>query len=193
MTAHTRLLSSESAEWYTPAEIIEAARTVMGSIELDPASCPEANRTVRAQRIYTREQDGLRQHWEARTAWLNMPYGRSEEDNRSNQAIWSTRLISSHHAGRIEQACMLTNAVPGNKWFTPLWQFPICFIEGRVQHVSPAGAPQRHSPTHPSCVTYLGHNVDRFAEVFAALGTVVLPMQIVQRKRAQMSLGGLKP
>ena len=42
------LKSSTSNEWYTPAQYIEAARLVMGSIDLDPASSALANETVKA-------------------------------------------------------------------------------------------------------------------------------------------------
>ncbi|SRR6266704_2774338 len=41
----------ESAEWYTPLPYLAAVREVLGTIELDPASCTEANDTVQAVRF----------------------------------------------------------------------------------------------------------------------------------------------
>ena len=50
-------------EWYTPPEIIEAARRVLGTIDLDPASCAEAQEWIQARRWFGIEQDGLLQKW----------------------------------------------------------------------------------------------------------------------------------
>ena len=68
------ITSSESAEWFTPKRYIEAAREVLGTIELDPASCEEANRIVKADNFFTEEDDGLKKHW-AGKVWMNPPYG----------------------------------------------------------------------------------------------------------------------
>jgi hypothetical protein len=46
-------------ERYTPAQYIEAARSVMGTIDLDPATSKHAQKTVRAKRFFTAEDDGL--------------------------------------------------------------------------------------------------------------------------------------
>src|SRR5208337_5588340 len=62
-------------EWYTPKEYVDAARSVMEGIDLDPASCEEANVTVRATRFYSVDENGLDQEWHGRL-WMNPPYTR---------------------------------------------------------------------------------------------------------------------
>ena len=47
------MLSNESNEWYTPEWVCNKVREVMGSIELDPASCEYANKFVKADNYYT--------------------------------------------------------------------------------------------------------------------------------------------
>ena len=55
--------TSGKVEYYTPPAIIEAARQTMGGIDLDPASCEQANRTVQAANYFSAEDNGLLQPW----------------------------------------------------------------------------------------------------------------------------------
>src|SRR5262249_4144059 len=60
-------------EWFTPPDILEMARSALGAIDLDPASCEEANQAVKAARFYSLKDDGLKQEWHGRI-WLNPPF-----------------------------------------------------------------------------------------------------------------------
>jgi hypothetical protein len=57
--------SAVTAEHGSPPEFVELAYEVMGGIDLDPASSPAWNRTIRAARIITAEENGLRTPWVA--------------------------------------------------------------------------------------------------------------------------------
>lgn len=162
------LLSSKSAEWYTPARYIDAARLVMGRIDLDPASCAAANETIKATRYYSTADDGLTRLW-AGCVWLNPPYGK--QGSKSNQALWSTKLTAEYCSGHVSQALMLVNACTADRWFAPLWDFPICFTNHRIKFVSASG--RRNQPTHGNAFVYFGPRVDDFARAFSAFGYVV--------------------
>lgn len=58
-SARQALHSSESAEWNTPPEYLAIVHSLLGGIDLDPASCDAANRVVRARTYYTKEDNGL--------------------------------------------------------------------------------------------------------------------------------------
>lgn len=73
---HQLINSSNSNEWYTPPRYVEAAREVLGAIDLDPASCETGNRIVRAKAYFAEARNGLVQRWYGRV-FLNPPYGRT--------------------------------------------------------------------------------------------------------------------
>jgi len=171
MTDREALHSSESTEWYTPSQYLDAARDVLGTIDLDPASCEKANETVKADEIFTREDDGLAQDWHGQV-WLNPPYGRHPKTNESQQAIWSRKLLHEWQAGRVEAAVLLVNAVPDRSWFQPLWEHPICFTESRIRFECP-GDESPSQPTHGSAFVYLGDETGQFRQRFAEFGPVV--------------------
>lgn len=171
-TARTALHSSKTVEWYTPPQYVEAARTVMGSIDLDPASCEVANRLiVRAKHFFDLRQGGLIRHWRG-NVWLNPPYGKT--GGFSNQAVWSKKLLDEYHRHNVTQAIGLFNAVPSNTWFRPLWDFPLCFTYRRIAFVNELMLPQK-SPTHGNVFVYLGKHPLSFFNVFRDFGKVVLP------------------
>jgi ParB family transcriptional regulator, chromosome partitioning protein len=67
---------SEGDEYYTPGHVIEKVKRVMGCIDLDPASCFLAQKTVKAKRYYDIETDGLKQNWHGKV-FLNPPYSQT--------------------------------------------------------------------------------------------------------------------
>lgn len=162
-----RLLASQSYEWYTPQHILDAAREVMGGIDLDPATSVEAQQRVQAKRFYTKEDDGLRpeNEWAGRV-WLNPPYGGAHR-------LFVARLLDEYGAGRVEQAIVLLNSNSADSsWFDPLFDHTLCFCRGRVAHHLPGGALARGS-THGTALVYLGPRWELFAEVFGPIGNVV--------------------
>ena len=162
--AHQHITSSESVEWYTPALYVDAAREVMGRIDLDPASNDEANEIVKAGTYYTEEMDGLSQEWFG-NVWLNPPYG-------SACRAFIERTITLKIEGRIDQAVILVNANSNDTgWFRPLWDHLLCFTYGRVNFYGPNG--QESGPTHGSCFVYLGDRSEEFKRVFSKIGAVV--------------------
>jgi hypothetical protein len=85
---HQLLNSSESAEWFTPPCYIEAAREVLGAIDLDPASCEAANRT------HELERPGLRRRTYAGAALSLFQQNRIRVDTSRESPIATTSTRS---------------------------------------------------------------------------------------------------
>lgn len=62
--------------WGSPEWLVEHAREILGTIDLDPCSTETDNLVVRADKIFTEHDDGLKQDWRPyRNIFVNAPGG----------------------------------------------------------------------------------------------------------------------
>lgn len=131
MTSHLLVQTSGKWEYYTPKPIVEAARQLMGAIDLDPASSERANNLiVHAERFYTAKDNGLALPWTGRV-WMNHPFHRQWNKD------WINKLIQEYTDGNIEQACCITYAATSEGWYRPLARFPQLFLAPRTNYLLP--------------------------------------------------------
>jgi phage N-6-adenine-methyltransferase len=155
--------NSGNNEWYTPSEYIEAARAVMTSIDVDPASSHKANEVVKATLYYTAETDGLTQEWHG-NVWLNPPY--------SSDLIvkFIYKLVEEYNAGHVKQAIVLTNNATETTWFNSLIRIAtaVVFPKSRVKFYMPNG--ETGAPLQGQSVVYIGSNTTEFIHKFSKFG-----------------------
>ena len=149
-------------EWYTPETYVFAARKVLGSIDLDPASCAIANKTVKAKKFYSQEDDGLEQDWHG-NVFLNPPY------KQPLVSQFVEKLIESHIAGDVNAAILLTNNSTDTKW----WQLAArestaaCFTAGRIKFYRDR---EYDSPTNGQVFLFFGWGWEAFVSEFSQYG-----------------------
>lgn len=158
--------NSGNNEWYTPANIITAAREAMGSIDIDPASSDIANQTVQAATYFTAETNGLAQEWPG-NVWMNPPYA------QPLIADFSAALAEKVKVGEVRQACVLVNNGTETAWFQTLLDVAsaVCLVKTRVKFVDPNGKPS--APLQGQAVIYIGKESQRFADAFCSFGKVL--------------------
>lgn len=154
--------NSGENEWYTPSPIIEAARTCMGAIDIDPASSAKAQETVQATHFLTIENDGLDVVWEGRI-WLNPPYEKGLID----------RFVSYLLEQPFDQACVLVNNATETAWAQRLLDEAeaVCFPAGRIRYLAPDGV--KNSPLQGQMIVGLKVDLERFSEAFAPIGVIL--------------------
>src|SRR5215472_16174558 len=111
MTTAQMLVGGTGAqELYTPAPIMGYVREMLGTIDLDPASCEMANTIVQASHYYSKEDDGLvGKVWYGKI-FLNPPYTKGLVDR------FVHTLIVSYEAGFVEEAILLVRPASDTAW-----------------------------------------------------------------------------
>jgi phage N-6-adenine-methyltransferase len=166
----------DSNDWHTPARYIEAARSVLGSIDLDPFSSAKANETVKAARYFTVEDDAitmkgawtpLLDDYPRDKAFVNPPYSRGVID-----AAIARFLVE---LPRLSAAIVLTNNATETQWFQRLMKRcnAACFADHRIAFESPDNK-QESGNTRGQVFFFFGPVYARmkFAKVFKKIGQI---------------------
>ena len=155
--------NSGEIEWYTPLPIIESARSVMGGIDLDPASSEKAQEAVRAERFFTAEDDGLSQPWAGRV-FLNPPY----------EAKLVGPFVKKLLSEPVEQVIILVNNATETKWGQALLERAdaVCFPSSRIKFLDSEGNPKQ-SPLQGQMIIGIGIEVESFRREFQNTGAVL--------------------
>jgi len=176
--------TSNTQEWYTPKAYLDAAKEVMGHIDLDPASSAIANSSVEATTYYTLEQDGLSKPWghldNTVKVFCNPPGGKLK--GKSIPKMFWEKLIVEAELGYIAEAIFLAFSIEllqtsQLSYVTPAASHPICIPNRRIAFVDATGKPVKGN-THASAIIYVPGTVDnsqKFCEVFKKFGSIVLP------------------
>lgn len=141
-------------EHYTPPWVVDPIRRFCGGISLDPASCAQANKFIKAERFFSKREgeDGLLLAWEGTTLWLNPPYSGTKD--------WVDYAMINWVAGNItDNMFFLVNANVGTEWFTRLQSCCsfMTLFDKRIAFVGENGKIQ-NQPTHGNalfaCIRY---------------------------------------
>jgi hypothetical protein len=150
-------------------------------IDLDPASDARANEKIGAERIITREQDGLAIDWGTpRTVFLNPPGGK--RGNKSLAALFWTRLMQQRagylgfdHAIFLAFSLEQLQTTQGDSDRPPIGRFPFVVPRRRMRFVDAAGN-VGPAPSHSNMIVYVPGRVNEqelFFSVFGELGSCI--------------------
>jgi hypothetical protein len=112
--------SSESNEHYTPPEVVEAARKLLGAIDLDPFSCALANSVVQATEYF--HVGGFERPWYLPNA---RPHGAGVPDTHpatsESLGTRAARVFVNPPGGKIDKDLKKVNGGPGMSTAALAW------------------------------------------------------------------------
>lgn len=173
---------SKSQEHYTPDFILNATRSLLGDIDLDPASCSVANQRVKAKQYFTKEDDALNKPWFGKV-FLNPPGGRGKGIKSYTKVFWR-KLIEEYLNDHVESAIFLAFSIEllqtsqNGEAFPDFYatSYPICIPKQRISFIDAEGNAQT-SPPHASAIIYLPDKdflrIGLFKRLFSDIGAVV--------------------
>ncbi len=138
-----------SNEYYLPPDLQTSIVKVLGAIDLDPASCAQAQELIQAEVWYGPEspfgENGLAEPWAGRV-YLNPPGGPTTKEyhhlTQSSMALWWAVLADHWQNGDVDAAFYMgfsidiLSTAQGIFELSPL-DFPICVPSKRIPFLTP--------------------------------------------------------
>jgi ParB family chromosome partitioning protein len=149
-----------------------------GRIDLDPASSELAQATMQAIKFYTEQENGLIREWRG-DVFLNPPY------HKELAPKFIKKLVAEFRAGRTTAAILLVNNSTETEWFDVARRAcaSICYTYGRILFLEPKGdtvVEMENYPTQGQAFFYFGDDVQRFEDVFCAIGSCERPSRMYE-------------
>jgi len=170
-TSHTvtRFASQTGdVEWYSPPVVVNAARDVLGAIDLDPASCEVANTVVQASQIYTLDDNGLEQPWCGRV-FMNPPY-------RHPDVLRFCEKFAAHAKAGDIQGIVLMNNTTDTQAFCAISAVGTAFCWPRRRLAFwKADRGELDTAMQGQVIVYSGPEPAAFGRRFAEVGLVLFP------------------
>jgi len=155
-------ISTGENEWYTPSQYIESIRIVLGVINLDPASNEFAQKTIKAEKFFTKDNCALSQTWSG-NVFMNPPYSYPEIKQFVDKLLFEN----------LDSWIVLTNNATETNWFQALLNSCdcLCFPDTRIKFFSPNN--NSMSPRQGQAFFYYGNNQELFAQEFNQYGLIL--------------------
>jgi len=173
MTAGRRV-NTLSQSWCTPPKYVNAIRSFWnGVIELDP--CSNEYSIVGATVEYMLpEKDGLAQEWNARTIYVNPPYG-ADRERGTTIKNWLAKCSQAHIDFGSEVIALIPVAPNTAHWKKYIFgqATSICFLYDTRLRFLERGLDVGKGAPMACCLVYWGNDNDRFFEHFLRFGAVV--------------------
>lgn len=152
-------------DYYTPLNIIQAVHKLWGGCpDLDPASCFEANRVVKAKEYYVERENGLLRRWRGKV-FLNPPFGEWK--------VWTDKVMTELKRGKIEAMVIISNGqTVFSDQFQPIVVHSDAFLipDRRIHFWGKKAA--KDAPRQGTFIYYIGRDTDGFDRHFSHLGWV---------------------
>lgn len=161
-----------SFECYTPRKYVALVKTVFGgNIDLDVASCREANKHVQALEFYDLKRDALLPS----NPWKGKIYGNVPFQSRY-MTPFTDKLIEQRACGNVTEAVWCSGGFTDAAWFHKLLvnADAMCLVRGRSNFILPQQQDDPlPGPNFGVAFSYLGRKHRKFADTFKAIGTIV--------------------